>query len=98
MMTGKAATYLESHTGNITLSLSLTTKSGDENLVVLVDEIETTVVWHECSNLLSVLDQLYSHSLSDGRVGLLGFYSNLLEHDSLGVRGVTERVGSESCS
>jgi hypothetical protein len=40
---------LESHTGNITLCLPLTTKTSEEDLVVLVYEVETTVIWH-CGN------------------------------------------------
>lgn len=37
---------LESHTGNITLGLALTTETGQEHLVVLVHEVQATVVWH----------------------------------------------------
>jgi hypothetical protein len=35
---------LETHTRNITLGLALTTETGEENFVVLVNEVETTVV------------------------------------------------------
>lgn len=35
---------LETNTGNITLGLTLTTETGEENLVVLVDEVQTTVI------------------------------------------------------
>lgn len=35
---------LETDTGNITLGLALTTETGQENLVVLVDEVQATVV------------------------------------------------------
>jgi hypothetical protein len=35
---------LETDTGNITLGLTLTTETGKEDLVVLVDEVETTVI------------------------------------------------------
>jgi hypothetical protein len=35
---------LEADTGNITLGLTATTEAGDENLVVLVDEVKATVV------------------------------------------------------
>ena len=35
---------LETNTRNITLGLSTTTETGDEDLVVLVDEVQATVV------------------------------------------------------
>ena len=37
---------LESHTGNITLGLALTTETSEQDLVVLVDEVQATVIWH----------------------------------------------------
>lgn len=40
----------------------------------------------ESSNLLAVLDELHTHALSDGGVGLLGLNTNLFEDNSLGVR------------
>lgn len=45
----------------------------------------------ESSDLLSVLDQLDTDTLSDSRVGLLGLNTDLLEDDALGVGGSTER-------
>jgi hypothetical protein len=35
---------LESDTRNITLSLATTTETGDEDFIVLVDEVEATVI------------------------------------------------------
>jgi len=35
---------LETDTGNITLGLALTTETGQEDFVVLVDEVQTTVI------------------------------------------------------
>lgn len=35
---------LEADTGNVTLGLALATETGDEDFVVLVDEVEATVV------------------------------------------------------
>ena len=35
---------LETHTGNITLGLALATEAGEEDLVVLVNEVQATVI------------------------------------------------------
>ena len=47
---------LESHTRNISLGLTLTTETSEQDLVVLVDKVQATVVWH-C--LMSVLAQMF---------------------------------------
>lgn len=47
----------------------------------------------ESSDLLSVLDQLYTDTLSDSGVGLLSLNTDLLEDDTLGVRRSTEWRG-----
>lgn len=52
----------------------------------------------ESSNLLSILDQLHSHTLSDGGVGLLSFDADFFEHDAFGVRGAAEGRGLVGCS
>lgn len=81
---------LESDTGDITLSLTSSTETGKQDFVVLVDKVQTTVIGHESGNLLTVLDQLDSDTLSDGRVGLLGLNTNLFQHNTLGVGRTTE--------
>jgi hypothetical protein len=87
---------LESDTGNITLGLALATETSQEDLVVLVHEVKATVVGDESRNLLAVLDQLDTDTLSDGGVGLLGLDTDLLEDDALGVGRATEGRGLES--
>lgn len=76
---------LETNTGDITLGLTSTTETRDEHLVVLVNKVKTTVVGDEGGDLLAVLDQLDTDTLSDSRVGLLGLNTDLLENDTLGL-------------
>lgn len=69
---------LEADTGNVTLGLSATTETGDEDLVVLVGEVQATVVGDEGSDLLAVLDELDTNALANSGVGLLGLNTNLI--------------------
>lgn len=80
---------LETNTGDITLGLTGATEAGDEDLVVLVDEVEAAVVGDEGGDLLAVLDELDTDALSDSRVGLLGLDADLLEDDALGLGRAT---------
>lgn len=63
---------LEAHTGNITDGMTLTTETGNQDLVVLLNVVQATVTGHEGGDLLAVLDELHPHALADGRVRLLG--------------------------
>lgn len=69
---------LEADTGNVTLGLSATTETGDEDLVVLVGEVQATVVGDEGSDLLAVLDELDTNALANSGVGLLGLNTDLI--------------------
>ena len=52
---------------------------------VFLDEVQATVVGHEGSNLLSVLNQLNTSALSNSRVRLLGLNATATErHDKRG--------------
>ena len=52
----------------------------------------------ESGDLLSVLDELHTNALPNGRVRLFGLNSDLLENYALGVRGTSERRRFESRS
>ena len=48
----------------------------------MTHEVETTIIGDESSDLLSVLDELDTDTLSDSRVGLLGLNTDLYsQHD-----------------
>ena len=84
---------LKTAAGNISLRLASLTETGDEDLVVLVNVVEATVSGHEASNLLAVLDQLHSDTLTNGRVRLLGLKTDLLHNNTLGHAGASQGVG-----
>ena len=83
----------ETDTGEITDGVAGSAQTSDENLVVLLHEVQATIVGDEGDDLLAVLDQLDADALTDSGVRLLGLDSNLVQDDSLGMGGSTEGVG-----
>uniref|UniRef100_A0A3P8RN65 Uncharacterized protein n=1 Tax=Amphiprion percula TaxID=161767 RepID=A0A3P8RN65_AMPPE len=76
--------HLETNSRNVTHGMTFTSET-----------FEATVIGDEGGDLLAVLDELNSHTLPDGRVGLLSLhttYSHFLENNSLGVRSSSEGV------
>jgi len=84
---------LEPDSGNITDGVTLTTESSHQDLVVLLHKVQATILGDESRDLLAILDQLHTDALTDGRVRLLSLDTDLLEDDSLGVRGSSEGIG-----
>lgn len=72
--------------------MTATTESTDENFVIFINEIEATIARNERRNFLAILDQLDTAALANGRVRLLGFDTDFLDDNSLGVGRATERI------
>jgi hypothetical protein len=72
---------LELDSGNITNGVTLATETGNKDFVVDFDEVETAVVGDESSDLLAVLQQLDTDTLTDGRVGLLRLNTTIKTDD-----------------
>ena len=70
------ANHLEANSGNISDSMTGTTESSNQHFIVLIDVVQATIARNESSDLLSVLDQLNTHALTNSRVGLLGLHSS----------------------
>ena len=73
---------LETDSRNITNSVTRTTESSNQNLVVLVHKVQTTITRNESGDLLSILDQLNTDALTNGRVRLLSLYSTIPHSDT----------------
>merc|ERR1719231_378497 len=56
---------LEPHTRNVADRMTTAPETGDKHLIVLIDEIEATVIRDKCSDLLAILDELSTAALAD---------------------------------
>ena len=81
---------LESNTGKISLGMSRSTETGNEDLVVFINEGHTSISWDVGSDSLVVFLELNSDALSDGGVWLLGLDGDLLDDDTGSVGSLTE--------
>ena len=77
---------LKSDSGEISHGMAGSTETGDEDLVVLVDERHTTILGDVGSDSLVVFTELHTDALTHGRVRLLGLNTDLLNNDTSGVR------------
>ena len=73
---------LESDSRNISLCMTFSTKTSNENLVIFINETHSTISWNVCSNFFIVFLELYSYTLSNCRVGLFGFDCNLFNYNT----------------
>jgi len=77
---------LEPDAGNITDGVAFTSETSDQDLVVLLHEVQAAVLGDEGRDLLAVLDELNTHALPDGRVGLFGLNTDLLIRSNINIR------------
>ena len=81
---------LESDSWNITDGVTRSTKTSDQDFIVLVDQRHSTVLRNVSGDSLVVFLKLDSHALSDGGVGLLSFDCDLFNDDAGSMGGLLE--------
>ena len=82
---------LKTNSGNITLSVSRTTETSNEDFVIFINKGHTTITRYVGSNSLVVFFELNSYAFTDGRVGLLSFDCNLFYNNTCSESGFHER-------
>ena len=63
---------LETDTGQIAYGMAGTTETGDEDLIVFINEVQATIAGNEGGDLLTVLDELGAARLTNSGIRLLG--------------------------
>jgi len=70
--------------------VTLSAKTRHQNFVVFVDKVQATISRNEARNLLTVLDELHANALTNSRIRLFRFDTNLFQDDAFGVRATGE--------
>uniref|UniRef100_A0A7N4PFY8 Uncharacterized protein n=1 Tax=Sarcophilus harrisii TaxID=9305 RepID=A0A7N4PFY8_SARHA len=62
---------LEADSGNVTNSMTFSTKSSNQDFIKYLNKIQAAIIRNKGSDFFAILNQLDSHTLPDGRIGLL---------------------------
>uniref|UniRef100_A0A4X2MF02 Uncharacterized protein n=1 Tax=Vombatus ursinus TaxID=29139 RepID=A0A4X2MF02_VOMUR len=84
---------LESDSRNITNSMTFFTKSSNQNFVIFLNKVQAAIIGNKGSDFFAIINQLDSHTLPDGRIGLLGFHTNFFQDNPFCVRCSSKWAG-----
>ncbi|EPQ14435.1 Diphosphoinositol polyphosphate phosphohydrolase 2 [Myotis brandtii] len=73
--------------------MTFATKSSNQNFIVFLNKIQTTIIGYKGCDFSAVLDQLDPDTLPDSRIGLFGFNPHFFQHNPLRMGCASERVG-----
>uniref|UniRef100_A0A4X2KCC8 Uncharacterized protein n=1 Tax=Vombatus ursinus TaxID=29139 RepID=A0A4X2KCC8_VOMUR len=74
--------------------MTVSTKSSNQNFIIFLNEVQAAIIGNKGSDFFfAILNQLDSHTLPDGRIGLLGFYTNFFQDNPFCVRCSSKWVG-----
>ena len=77
------ADNLETDTGDITDGMTGTTETSNEDFIVFIDVVQTTIARNESGDLLTILNKLNTDALTNSRVRLLSFNTTTHQNTKL---------------
>ena len=78
---------------NVTNSMTFGTKSSNQNFIIFLNKIQATITGYKRLWFFAILGELNPDTFPDGRIWLFGFNPYFFEHNSLGMRSASKRVG-----
>ena len=78
--------------------MTFTTKSSNQNFIIFLNKIQTTIIGYKGCDLFAILDELDPDALPDGRIWLFGFNPYFFQHNSLCMGCASKRIGFQGCA
>lgn len=78
--------------------MTFATKPSNQNLIIFLNKIQTTIIGYKGGDFLAILDQLDPDTLPDGRIWLFGFNPYFFQHNSFRMGSASKRVGLQGCA
>ena len=78
--------------------MTFTTKSNNQNIITFLNKVQATITGYKGCDFFAILGELNSDTFPDGRIWLFVFNPYFFEHDSLGMRSTSKRVGLQGCA
>ena len=78
--------------------MTFTTKSNNQNIITFLNKVQATITGYKGCDFFAILGELNSDTFPDGRIWLFGFNAYFFQHDSLGMRSTSKRVGLQGCA
>uniref|UniRef100_A0A671G2G7 Uncharacterized protein n=1 Tax=Rhinolophus ferrumequinum TaxID=59479 RepID=A0A671G2G7_RHIFE len=89
---------LKADSRNVTNSMTFATKSSNQDFIIFLNKIQTTIIGYKSCDFFAILDKLDPDTLPDGRIWLFGFNPYFFQYDSLCVGSASKRVGLQGCA
>ncbi|OBS66762.1 hypothetical protein A6R68_04698 [Neotoma lepida] len=83
---------LKDDSRNITYSVTIWTKSSDQNFMVFLNEVQAAITGHKHCHLLAILDELHPDTPPDSRIWLFDFSLYFFQHNPLCMRSTISEV------
>ena len=74
------------------------TKSSNQNFIISLNKIQATITGYKRLGFFAILGELNPDTFPDGGIWMFGFNPYFFEHNSLGMRSASKRVGLQVCA
>lgn len=78
---------------SVTYRMTFSTKSTNQNIIIFLNEVQSTIIGHKHWDLLAILDELNPTIFPDRRAWLFGFHPYFSQNNSNFMRRTFKQIG-----